>query len=176
MPSFFSHAIAAAAMGSLFERGRPAMKLLLLAAFCAAIPDADVLGFKLGVPYEHPFGHRGFTHSLTFSVLLGFLVTYIAYQPTKLFSGKGLTYALFFTAVTFSHALLDAMTSGGMGIAFFAPFDNTRHFFDFRPIKVSPLSISQFFSSWGWKVVKSEFIWIWLPSIGLIFASILTRK
>jgi hypothetical protein len=31
------------------------------------------------------------------------------------------------------------MTDGGLGIAFFAPFDNTRYFLPFGPIKVSPI-------------------------------------
>jgi hypothetical protein len=41
----------------------------------------------------------------------------------------------YFFVVTASHGALDAMTDGGLGIAFFAPFDNTRYFFPFRPIK-----------------------------------------
>nr|HRC76832.1 rhodanese-like domain-containing protein [Kouleothrix sp.] len=32
------------------------------------------------------------------------------------------------------HGVLDAMTDGGLGVAFFAPFSATRYFFPFRPI------------------------------------------
>ena len=32
------------------------------------LPDADVLGFPLGVHYEDPWGHRGATHSLVFAL------------------------------------------------------------------------------------------------------------
>jgi len=43
----------------------------------------------------------------------------------------------YFFVVTASRGALDAMTDGGLGIAFFAPFDNRRYFFPFRSIKVS---------------------------------------
>jgi inner membrane protein len=43
-----------------------------------------------------------------------------------------------------SHGILDAMTDGGLGVAFFSPFDDTRCFFPFRPIKVSPIGLSFF--------------------------------
>ena len=32
------------------------------------LPDADVIGFALGVEYGDPWGHRGATHSLTFAL------------------------------------------------------------------------------------------------------------
>src|SRR5438552_8880460 len=34
------------------------------------VPDADVVGFSLGVEYGDPSGHRGATHSLTFAIAL----------------------------------------------------------------------------------------------------------
>ena len=40
---------------------------------------------------------------------------------------------------------LDAMTDGGLGIVV-PQFDNTRYFYPFRPIKVSPIGLS-FFSA-----------------------------
>lgn len=32
--------------------------LMLLALACAVLPDLDALGLWLGIPYDHPFGHR----------------------------------------------------------------------------------------------------------------------
>ena len=60
------------------------------------------------------------------------------------------------------------MTSGGLGIAFFAPFSDTRYFLPWQPIVVSPLSIHGFFSRHGLVVMRSELGWVWLPA-GLIF-------
>jgi inner membrane protein len=71
--------------------------------------------------------------------------------------------ALYFVAITASHGVLDALTSGGPGVAFFAPFDSTRYFFPWRPIPVSPLA-SRFFSEWGWRVFSAELALIWLPA------------
>jgi len=74
--------------------------------------------------------------------------------------------ALYFSLVTMSHGFLDSLTDGGLGIAFFAPFDSTRYFFPFRPLTVSPIGLAQFFSEWGMGVVLSELLWIGIP-VGL---------
>src|SRR5678815_3579050 len=68
-----------------------------------------------------------------------------------------------FTPVTASHGLLDALTNGGRGIGFFAPFSNHRYFFPWRPIQVSPIGVG-FFSPRGLRVLASEAGWIWVPS------------
>lgn len=55
---------------------------------------------------------------------------------------------LFFVTLflsTNSHAMLDAMTIGGLGAGFFISFENTRYFFEWRPIQVSPIGIERFF-------------------------------
>jgi inner membrane protein len=69
---------------------------------------------------------------------------------------------------TASHGLLDALTDGGHGVAFFAPFENSRYFFPFTPIEVSPIGISRFFSSRGLEVLLDEVQWIWVPAGVLI--------
>ncbi len=169
MPSAFAHAIAGIALGKLFTGKKQPVKFWLLTLVCAAIPDADVIAFKFGISYHSMWGHRGFTHSITFSLLLGFLVAFLFFADKKWCSPKWWTYMLYFSTVTFSHALLDAMTNGGLGCAFFAPVSAERFFFPFRPIQVSPLSISRFFSEWGVRVMTSEFIWIWVPCLVIIF-------
>ena len=72
-----------------------------------------------------------------------------------------------------SHGLLDAMTNGGKGIALLAPFDQTRYFSPWTPIKVAPLSVKAFFGPWGWAVIKSEFLWVWLPMLALFLISMM---
>ena len=47
-------------------------RLLIIACIASMLPDLDVIGFKYGVPYSSEFGHRGFTHSIGFSVFIGF--------------------------------------------------------------------------------------------------------
>jgi inner membrane protein len=50
-----------------------------------------------------------------------------------------------------------------VGVAFFSPLDTTRYFFRVRPIAVSPIGISGFFSEGAFRVLASEAQWIWLP-------------
>ncbi|MCW5908506.1 MAG: metal-dependent hydrolase [Chitinophagales bacterium] len=176
MASAFSHAIASVAIGKLTFLNNTNWKFWLLGIFCAVIPDADALGFKLGVPYESFWGHRGFTHSFCFAALLALFVNLALYREETIYTARWWLLFLFFFLTTASHAVLDAMTTGGLGVAFFSPFDNTRYFFPFRPIKVSPIGVGAFFSEWGWRVIKSEFVWVWIPSFVLIgFAGIMRR-
>jgi inner membrane protein len=67
------------------------------------------------------------------------------------------------------------MTDGGLGVAFFAPFDDTRYFFPFRPIKVSPIGLS-FFSARGLDVIWSELLLVCIPAATIAGAVFLCRK
>lgn len=69
--------------------------------------------------------------------------------------------------ITVSHGILDAMTNGGLGVAFFAPFDTQRYFFIWRPIQVSPLGVRRFFTWRGLGILSSEILWVWLPCLAL---------
>ncbi|HLM54628.1 MAG TPA: metal-dependent hydrolase [Pyrinomonadaceae bacterium] len=160
MPTVFTHSFFAAALGKLFFPGeRLPARFWVLAAVCAALPDADVLAFLFGVPYGDLFGHRGFTHSLLFALLLGLGVVAVFFRG----SPRKAPLAGFFFLATASHGLLDALTDGGSGVAFFAPFDNGRYFFPFRPVEVSPISVTRFLSARGLEVIQSELLWVWLP-------------
>ena len=172
MASPLGHSIAVLAIGRFFPKTITSIKFWILGIACSVLPDGDVIGFKLGIPYEHMLGHRGLTHSLLFALLIGIFVTILFYRSTKLLSKQGISLVIFFTLCTASHGLLDAMTTGGLGVAFFAPIDNTRYFFSFRPIAVSPLSISQFFGEWGWRVIKSELVWVGIPYLIIMFLHI----
>jgi inner membrane protein len=69
------------------------------------------------------------------------------------------------------------MTTGGLGVAFFAPFHDARYFFPFRPILVSPIGVGRFFSQRGLAVIGSEMVWIWGPALVLaVVASIRRRR
>jgi len=144
-----------------------ALRLSIAACACSVLPDADSLP---GVPYEHSFGHRGFFHSLLFAALMAAAgaAWMRAERPYRVF---GLLFV-----VGASHGVLDAMTDAGLGIAFFAPFDNSRYFLPWRPIVVSPIGAAAFFSRWGLEVVVNELLWIWLP-VGLVsLAVVLVRR
>ena len=68
------------------------------------------------------------------------------------------------------------MTTGGKGVGFFIPFDNSRYFFPFRPIKVSPIGVKEFFSEWGINVIWSELKYIGIPCIIVLTALYLIKN
>lgn len=172
MASAFGHALASVALGTGFSTTIKSWKFWLLGMACSILPDADVITYQFGFEYGSFWGHRGFSHSFLFAVILGVFITLLFYRKQKLgWQWIGLT--AFFTLSTASHSILDAMTSGGLGVAFFSPWDNTRYFFSWRPIQVSPIGIENFFSEWGKRVLLSELIWIGIPSviyIGITYA------
>ncbi len=167
MPTILSHAVAALGIGTaLFGRKAP-RRILALGALCSALPDADVIGFAFGIRYGDLLGHRGLSHSFAFAAALAALAalaTPLARREGGPGWGKIWTYLFLATA---SHTLLDALTDGGLGVAFFSPFDETRYFFPFRPIEVSPIGPG-FFSKRGLVVIASEMLWVWLPSLALV--------
>jgi inner membrane protein len=164
MASAFSHAFVAAALGSVYARHPMPWHFWAWSITCAILPDADVIGFTLGLPYSSLWGHRGLSHSLCFAFVLSLCVVTLAFREHVAFSRPWWSHVLYFFVVTASHGVLDAMTNGGRGIAFFAPFDTTRYFFPWRPVRVSPISIRAFFSTWGLKILATELVFIWLPT------------
>ena len=163
MASAFSHALVAVAIGRSHQWTVDPKRFWLLTIGCCILPDFDVLAFSFGIPYEHVLGHRGLTHSLLFAVVLGFGVVRMGFPEVfdvvcswtevggSLLGCHGLTW------------ILGCTDDGGLGVAFFAPFDTSRYFFPWTPVKVSPISITSFFSEWGIQVLASELIWIGIP-------------
>jgi inner membrane protein len=175
MPSVFTHAFAALALGKVSTGEKRRARFWLLTAFCAVLPDADAISFYFRLERGSMFGHRGFTHSLVFAWLLALLVVWLAFRETRAFSKGWWKLVVYFFIVTASHGLLDALTDGGSGVAFFAPFDATRYFFPWRPIEVSPIGL-RFFSDRGLEVIASEFMWVWIPATLLVLFAWLYRR
>jgi len=172
MASLLTHAAVGAALGQAANaklRQRPVF--WAVAILCSILPDFDVVGFQFGVHYGDLWGHRGLTHSLLFAAVVaaGFA---LALEREAAFRWK-LAGLLF--VITASHGVLDALTNGGLGVAFFSPFDTHRYFFPWRPIWVSPIAaralfssraVQVLFSSRAVQVMKHE-IWVWGPALAL---------
>jgi len=160
MPTVISHIAVPLAIGLGLGRKKISKYLLSAGVAASVIPDADVIGFKFAIDYVSQFGHRGFTHSICFALVLG-LVALIAHK--KLDCSR-LSAFLFVSVCAVSHPLLDALTDGGLGVALFWPYDNTRFFFPWAGIEVSAIGRG-FFSMRSLSVLASEFRWIWCPAI-----------
>ena len=157
MASFIGHAVVAGTLSRAIFQNKD-RGLLALAIFSAIMPDFDVAGFYMGIPYEHPLGHRGFSHSILFALIwsLGWTIWR---------KRHALKWFLVVFLSTLSHGIIDAFTNGGRGIGFFIPFSMERHFFPNRPIVVSPLHIEDFFGEWGMAVIVSEIKYLLLPCL-----------
>jgi len=175
MASAFGHIYAAFALGKGFSKKLFSAKFWVLGFLCSVIPDFDVISFSFGIPYKSFWGHRGFTHSFVFAFLLAVSFTFLFFRKHTNNKEKAFLTLYFFLA-TASHGLLDALTNGGRGVALLAPFDNTRYFFPWTPIKVSPIGIERFFSDRGLQVILSELIWIGIPCTLYIIVLLFLKK
>ena len=166
MASVISHPVVALALAPAFAAPRAAVAA---GALLSVLPDADAIGFWMGVPYGAPLGHRGLTHSLAFAALLAALTVVLLRRA----QGPGRSWPLFFFlfACAGSHGILDGLTNGGLGVAYCAPFSNQRFFLPWRPILVSPISVSGFFDARGLRVLASEIVWIWIPAAAFALLS-----
>ncbi|MHB8502531.1 MAG: metal-dependent hydrolase [Candidatus Acidiferrales bacterium] len=120
MASVFSHAIAAVGIGACFYQPRTPKRVWVFGAICSVIPDLDAIGFRFGIHYGDFWGHRGFAHSLLFAALLASFVVLLAFRQAIPGLSRFALWTYFFLA-TASHGFLDAMTDGGLGVAFFSP-------------------------------------------------------
>ncbi len=157
-----SHAAVPITGALLLGRGRLSVPVITTGIIFAMLPDADVVGFGLGIDYADSWGHRGATHSLLFAAAAALLAVALIRPQRFVIAG------LFLFVVMASHGLLDTLTNGGLGAALFWPWDETRHFAPATPIAVSPIGVSDFFSARGMKVLQSEVIWVWTPMAVLV--------
>lgn len=161
MPTIFSHAAVPLALGYALGRAKVSTRLMAAGVVCSMLPDADVAGLALGVPYGSPWGHRGATHSLAFALLTGALGACMA---GLLRARRSVAFALL-AAATASHGLLDAATDGGSGIAFLWPLSSGRWALPWQPIAVSPIGVQALLTDYFAHVLRSELVWIWTPAI-----------
>ncbi len=166
MPTIFTHSVFALGAAKLAIQ-QADRRVLITASVLAALPDADALLMRW-IAYGDPFGHRGFTHSLFFALIIGCAVALLFVKMR--WNGKRPLWflATLFALVTASHGFFDAMTTGGLGVAFFAPFNNRRYFFPYRPIPVAPLSAEGLFTARGLNLLLWEFLLIWTFAAGAV--------
>ena len=116
MPTIITHAAVAGVAGNIFATTKMPRRFWIITAICSIIPDADVIGFYLGIPYGSFFGHRGFFHSILFAFFLSIFFGGLFFREYRIFSGQWIKLVAFFFLVCSSHGILDAFTNGGKGI------------------------------------------------------------
>lgn len=148
-------------------RELPVLPSLLALSALALLPDLDVIAFSLGIEYGAEWGHRGAAHSLLLGLLVG--------APLGLVLGRRVGAqalgAVLGALVLMSHGLLDALTTGGKGVALLWPFSQARLFAPLRPIPVAPIGLG-LLSRRGLHVVLVETLYF-LP---LLFYALWPRR
>lgn len=173
MPSALAHGLVGAALSSVLPRERRSASIVFALVILAAAPDLDVLAFGLGIPYGHPLGHRGLTHSLCFAAAFALASTPIWQRVLR--ADSRIAPVLTFLAVA-SHGVLDTFTDAGLGVGLLIPFDDTRYFAPWRPIETSPLSVRAFLSARGLEIVANEAVWVGLPSAAFVVSVAALRR
>jgi inner membrane protein len=172
MPTILTHPAVPLTIAWGLGREVISTRLLAVEVIASVVPDLDVLAFRFGIPYAAELGHRGFSHSL----LLALIIAVVGASLVRpLHTTLKLTFWFLFVSVV-SHGILDALTNGGLGIAFLWPFSGERFFAPFQPIVVAPLGLSRFLSLKGVAVLWSEILWVWLPFSCVAAISVVFRR
>lgn len=138
MPSVGHIAVGLAAKRlSRQPHGVPGAAWTMVLVTSSLLPDADVIAFRLGIPYSAPFGHRGASHSLMAAALVSALIWMVSSWLDLSACRMAVTCGL----VLATHGLLDTLTDGGLGIALLWPFSNQRFFAPWRPLPVAPIGL-----------------------------------
>lgn len=158
MPMVLTHAVAGLAIGASLRPARTTWRFWVAGALCAMAPDLDYLAVPFGfLDYPQVFGgHRAFTHSLAFALLMGTVATTLAFRGAA-WNGVRARVWVCCTLAAVSHGVVDAFASYGPGIAFLFPFSDARYASPWRPIgavegggwdALGPLLVNEL--AWGW--------------------------
>jgi inner membrane protein len=173
MASLITHPVVPVVAALLAGRAVVSVPLLILGVSFSMLPDLDSIGFRLGVPYGSPFGHRGFSHSIVAALLLSMAAMPLA----RALKARPVVVFWFLSLSMLSHGVLDALTRNPTnGVALFWPFSAERILFSFRPIEASPISLQRFMSERGLQVLWSEMVWVWMPLLAIGLIGLLVRR
>ena len=163
----YLHFAPALALAVAIGPQRIGWRLTLAGAACAVLPDADFLLYVLHIDaYGGTYGHRGFTHSIGFALLVGALGALLARRhPLR---SRWLT-ATFLALCTASHPLLDGVIDRGICNAWLWPLDGARHCLPWRPVPMQGVPL------FGPDRLQQELLWIGVPLLLLANAGQLLR-
>jgi inner membrane protein len=171
--AIFGHIAVGMAAGSTYvgagARWDPRVRAMAMFSGLAVLPDVDVLGTFAGIPFEHAWGHRGATHSLSFALLVGLIAWAVSRRWDLGFSPRRTTIAV--TLAVASHGLLDTMTDGSLAVALLWPFSDERFLSPWRPLRLGPAGIP-LLDRFGYKATVNE----WPLVVALSLYSLRPRR
>jgi inner membrane protein len=166
LPTLITHALLPVIGAAAVPRLRLSNRVIGAAIVAAMLPDADVVGRLLfDYPGTHPLGHRGWTHSIVFALLVG-LVGMAGSSALR--ASPRLAFAILFLGAL-SHPLTDMLTDGGRGVMLLWPLSLEKMHWPVRPVEISPLGLRGFEDGRMWEVLASEALWLVAPALILAF-------
>lgn len=167
MATIYTHAVVGFGIAQVYSPRRRVWLYWTLSALLPVVPDLDVFSSSA---YGSMLGHRGFTHSPVFALWVGFLAASLTF---RLLGASFWILGLIFSTVIAPHGLLDAMTRGGVDIPFFWPVADERYG-NWGPLLLPDLGF-EFPDPRRSRALRSEMLWIWLPTLAWIAAVTMYR-
>ena len=143
----------------------------VLGAIIATIPDLDIILFPFLSSLERLSMHRGFSHSILFSVLFSFILAWLLSKRKWMKEVSYCRSVIFSFLCLFTHIILDAFTS--YGTLLYLPFSDDRVGFDsinvVDPVYTVPLLIGLLCTLWFYRksTASKKF-----NRIGLVFSTL----
>ena len=166
-----TQAVLGGAIGESYLGNKIGKKGAIVGAIVATIPDLDVILYLFYDKFEMLSIHRGFSHSIMFSIIGSILIAYILSKLKWFQKIKFVSLFIFSWLCLFTHMLLDTFTAYGTQL--FLPFSNKRLGFDsinvVDPIYTIPLICGLVLSLW---IYKSESKKSNYNTYGLIISSL----
>jgi len=147
-----THIALGACMGDAFAGKQLGKRAMFLGAVAQSVPDIDFLASFWTSTSENLLAHRGFTHSILFTLLVTPLLALVAerwHRPHDISLKK---WVIFFGVQALIHLLIDGMNVYGVGL--FEPFSHYR-------------------ISYNWIFVADPFYSVWL---GIAFVVLLVLR
>lgn len=166
-----SQAALGAAIGEAVLGKRIGNKGAILGAAVATIPDLDVALYMFYDKFQMLSIHRGFSHSILFSILGALLLVYIFRRVKWTKAISSLRLFIFAWLALFTHMLLDTFTAYGTQL--YLPFSNERVGFDsvnvVDPVYTIPLLIGLMLSLFIFRKKPSRAIF---NQVGIVVSSL----
>ena len=120
-----THIVLGACIGDAIGGKKVGRRAMMYGALAQSLPDIDFIATLWLNNTENLLGHRGFTHSILFALIM---IPIMAVVADKLEKKKGLplrTWFVLFTVEVFTHLFLDGFNNYGVG--WLEPFDHRRY-------------------------------------------------
>ena len=119
-----THIVIGACIGEAMLGKKIGKRAMLLGAIAQSVPDIDFLASFWLSPANNLLAHRGFTHSILFSLIFTPLLALLAERLHRPHNISIKRWMVFFAVGMFSHIFLDAFNAYGVG--WLEPFSHYR--------------------------------------------------